>query len=267
MESERIEIRSGQPKKVKRWGYVLMVPLLASVIVLCFIALHWRHSLKVQNIIVDGTHIVPAQQIVERAKISLQSSLDTVDLFAARGRILQQPFVRSARLNIRYPDAVHIQIAEREPIASLNTGQLRYIDRYAFLLPQIESPVKLDLPIISGVDSLKQSKVGDIILNAELSQAIELLQTAQAVDSMLYHSISEINMNSGKDIILYSTDVGVPIIVGRGEFEKKLITLQAFWSNFVKSQNAEQLQYVDLRFSDQVVVRWKIDPQQVKTTL
>jgi cell division protein FtsQ len=267
MKFDRTDIKSAQQKKVKRWGYVLLVPLLLGVIVVGMVSARWRESLKVQHVFTDGARIVPVQQVIGLARIPLQSLLDTVDLYAVRERILRQPFFRSACVTVSYPDAVQIQVSEREPIASLNTGQLRYIDRDAFLLPQIESSVKLDLPIISGVDSLRQSKVGEIIINRELSQAIELLETAQSVDSTLYRSISEINMSGGKDIILFLTDVGVQVIVGREEFKRKLIMLQAFWANFVKPQDAPQLQYVDLRFGDQVVVRWKTDSQQVKTTL
>jgi cell division protein FtsQ len=266
MDLDHVELKSASQKKVKRWGYVLLIPLLMCVIALCVISSRWRESLKVQHLSISGTRVVPVEYILDQANVPLQSLIDTVDLYAVRERILQQPFVSSARVTVVYPDGIRIQIRERQPIASLNTGQLRYIDRDAFLLPQIESFMKLDLPIISGVDSLKQAKIGEMIINRELKQAIELLETAKSVDSTLYHSISEINMNSGKDIILFSTDVGVPIIVGREEFKRKLIMLQAFWVNFVKSQDVNRLQYVDLRFTDQVVVRWKTDSQQTKST-
>jgi cell division septal protein FtsQ len=267
MEPDRVEIKSAPQKKVKRWGYVLLIPLLMCVIALSVISSRWRESLKVQHLDISGARIVPSEHVKGLMKVPLQSLLDTIDLYAVRERILRQPFIRSAKVTVVYPDGIQIQVGEREPIASLNTGQLRYVDREAFLLPTIESFVKLDLPIISGVDSLKQKKVGETIQNEELTQAIELLETAQSVDSALYHSISEINMSGGKDIFLFLTDVGVQVIVGREEFRRKLIMLQAFWSNFVKSQDISRLQCVDLRFADQVVVRWKTDSQQPKTTL
>jgi len=267
MELGRVEIKSAPQNKVKRWEYMLLIPLMICVIVLCVVSSRWRESLKVQHLVISGSRVVPVEYVVGLAKIPLQSLLDTVDLYAVHEKILRQPFIRSALVTMMYPDGIRIQIVEREPIASLNTGQLRYVDRDAFLLPQTESFAKLDLPIISGVDSLKQTKIGEVIQTREMTQAIEILETAQSIDSALYHSISEINMNSGKDIILFSTDVGVPIIVGREEFRRKLIMFQAFWDNFVKSRDVNRLQYVDLRFSDQVVVRWKADSQQSKTML
>ena len=72
--------------------------------------------------------------------------------------------------------------------------------------------------------------------------------------------ISEINMNSGSDIILYSSDVGVPIILGRGDVTRKLLMLENFWNDFVATNDVEKLRYIDLRFEDQVVVKWLHQP-------
>jgi cell division protein FtsQ len=267
MEFDRPDIKSAQQKKVKRWGYVLLVPLLLGVIVVGIISARWRESLKVQQVVISGNRIVPVEYVKGLANVPPQSLIDTIDLYAVRERILRQPFFRSACVTVSYPNAMQIQVSEREPIASLNIGQLPYIDRDAFILPQNESFENLDLPIISGIDTLKRKKVDETIQSRELMLAIELLETAQSIDSSLYHLISEIDMNSGKDIIINSTDGRVRIYLGREEYKRKLIMLQAFWVNFVKPQDVPRLQDVDLRFGDQVVVRWKTDSQQLKTTL
>ena len=261
MDQNRIEGNTIQRKKIKRWGIFLLIPLIIGVIVLCVLAQEWKRSLKIQRVVVEGSRIISAQQIFALANVPLKSPMFQINVFEVRKQILQQPFVKSVQVNRHLPDALHIQIEERNPIASVNNGQLRYIDKEAYLLPQIESAIKLDVPIINGVDGIQQAKVGEVISNNELSEAIELLVTAASIDSTMYHFISEINMNNGKDILLYSTDVGVPIIVGRGDFGKKLLTLHTFWNNFVKSQNTEKLQYVDLRFGDQVVVKWQSEPK------
>jgi len=63
-------------------------------------------------------------------------------------------------------------------------------------------------------------------------------------------------MNHGGDITLFSVDAGAPIILGRGGVAKKLYLLQSFWSNVVRTRGVEELQSIDLRYDDQVVVRW-----------
>ena len=68
--------------------------------------------------------------------------------------------------------------------------------------------------------------------------------------------ISEVRLRNGGDIVLYAAEWGVPIIFGHGEIASKLVRLESFWNSVVRQQGVENLQYVDLRFDDQVVVRW-----------
>ncbi len=256
-------------RRVKRWGTWLLLPLSVAMIVLCVFSWEWRESLKIQRIVVEGAHLVPAQEIFSAAAIASKSPMyGGVDLFEVRRKILLQPFIKTVAVLRQYPDALRIRVEERVPIASVNNGQLLYVDTEGILMPFQSLAASLDLPIISNVDGLKAMKPGEPCANTELHEAIALLQTAQAIDTSLFHFISEVNMNGGKDIMLYSTDVGVPIIVGRGDIGKKLVTLQAFWSNFVKSGTSQALRYIDLRYEDQVVVKWQNgSEQQSKTVL
>jgi cell division septal protein FtsQ len=266
-EFEQIEFKKPERNPVKRWGIYLMIPLVITIIVIVVFSWRWRDALGLQHIVINGNRIIPTQQILTLMDIPFKSPLYKVDIYDVRQRILQQPFVKMVCINRHFPDAIHAQIVEREPIATVNTSQLRYVDEEALLLPQIETAVQLDLPIISRIDGLEKAHIGEVISSPELSEAIKLLQTAQRIDTAIYHLISEVNMNSGKDIILFSTDVGVPVLIGRGEYEKKLILFQSFWNNFVKSQNTNKLQYIDLRFNEQVVVKWKQDSLQPNTVL
>ena len=92
------------------------------------------------------------------------------------------------------------------------------------------------------------AKAGEVVGNGEIADALEILRTARTADSNLYHFISEINLNRGGDITLFSVDSPAPIIFGRGAASKKLYLLRTFWDNVVKAQGLEKLQSLDLRF-------------------
>jgi len=247
---------------VRRYGLWFLIPLVAGIAVLCVFSWEWREGLKYQRILVDGARFLPVQQLFTLAAVPPTSTLYSIDLYDVRARLLTQPFVKSAVINRQFPGTLHVNIVERVPIAAVNAGQLWYVDEEGTMLPYLQAPVRLDLPVISGCGDFPGIHPGERGDNPQLMEAIGLLQTAQAIDSSMYHFLSEVNMSSGKDIILYSTDVGVPIIFGRGDAAKKLLRLQAFWGDFVKSNNAARLRYVDLRFEDQVVVKWLNDDQQ-----
>jgi cell division septal protein FtsQ len=81
----------------------------------------------------------------------------------------------------------------------------------------------------------------------------------------LYHNISEIQVRNGGDIVFYSAEGGVPIIFGRGDLSGKLIRLEIFWNDIVRTRGVQYLQYVDLRYQDQIVARWSQEPLTTKS--
>jgi cell division protein FtsQ len=248
--------RPVEKQPTHRLGLWFLIPLSLGMIVLFVLSFEWKESLKIQRVVVQGSRIIPAQKIFTLANVPSKSVMCVLNVYDVQQRVLSQPFIKSVRVNRQFPNTLSIVVVEREPIASLSGDSLRYVDADGVMLPYIQSPVQFDIPMINGIDGLQSEQPGKIILNQELFTAINILQTASAIDSMIYHMISEVNMNNGDDIVLYSTDSGVPIKIGRGEFSKKLLVLQTFWNNFIKTGDAAKLGYVDLRFDGQVVVKW-----------
>ena len=246
-----------------RLGLWLLIPLAMGVIALFVFSWKWKDSLKIHRVIVVGTHILKAQDVFGMANISTNSPMYQDDISGVVKRIGSQPFVKSVLVNRQLPNAIRIEIVEREPIASLSNGQLQYVDTEGVLLPYNQSSVQFDLPMISGVRNLKNMMMGKTVENKDLTQAIEVLRTALSIDSAVYHLISEVKMGDEDNIVLYSSEGGVPINLGRGEIPRKLLTLQKFWNGFVKPGDADKLKYIDLRFDGQVVAKWNRDGENV----
>ncbi len=244
----------------KRWGLWLFIPLAAAFIMLVVVSYKWKESLKMERITVAGANILPVKDVVALARIQPRTAMSGIDLYEVRKRLLQQPFVKSASVNRVYPGTISIRIAERQPIGLLSGGQLRYVDADGIVLPYVNSSVTVDLPAISGIAGIQDAEVGKVCQQGDLAEAIRILQTAQAVDSTVYHFISEVDMQDGRDVILYSTDVVIQIYLGRGDVAKKLVALQSFWKTFAKTADLDKVKSIDLRYEDQVVVKWNQMP-------
>src|ERR1051326_5117754 len=263
MNQEQPNIVVSDRPPVKRWGLWLLIPLLAGIAVLFEFSLEWKESLQIQRIVVEGARNVSAQEIFALAKLPASAPMFGVDLYGVEQRILGHAFVKSAAIERQYPDALRISIVERVPIASVNAGKMWYVDRVGVFMPHGQA-MKLDLPVIAGLEVVDRVQAGSKLSSNDLPQAIDLLKTAQSIDSSVYHFISEVNMKGGGNITLFSSEAGIPILIGRGDIARKLVLLQTFWSNFVKAENTEKLQYIDLRFDDQIVVKW--NQQEHSTT-
>jgi cell division protein FtsQ len=181
-----------------------------------------------------------------------------LDLSLLQKNILANNFVKNVVVKRDMPNTLRVEIEERIPAAMLvqNNG-IFYIDEDGVLLPYAVTKETYDIPVISGADSLGNVKTGMVVANADVRSALEIIRVSKIVSSEMYHAISEIRLRKGHDIILYSFENGVPIIFGQGETAKKLVKLDEFRKRFMQNNDVGNLQYIDVRFDDQVIVSQK----------
>jgi cell division septal protein FtsQ len=98
---------------------------------------------------------------------------------------------------------------------------------------------------------------GTHITRPSLVEALSVVRLARTIDERLYRLISEVQMSGKRGLVFYTAEAGVPVIIGRENIGVRLVNFDGFWRQFVDPRGAGELQYVDLRFEDQVVVKWK----------
>jgi cell division protein FtsQ len=242
-----------EKKKPARMGVWLLIPLAAAIVMLCAFAQQWKESLTVQSVIVAGHQLLTEQEVADLAALKGGERLFDVDLYEVQQRILGQPMVRKASIVRQLPSSVRIDVEERSPIAFITTGQMYAIDAEGMLLPQRLSSTQFDVPVISGVGRIESGIPGARLKQKEVREALEILTLAK--DHGLFHLVSELSMQDGNDVIIYSID-GAEFRFGRGEYARKMVMLEKFWQDFVKSEDPKRLATLDLRFGSQVVVKW-----------
>jgi len=253
--------------KPSRRGAVVMTLLLVVLIGVAGLANMWKGDLKVASVTVEGNSIVNENEILAQAGVTNESKLFEIDLFAVRKRIEQNPFIRSASVNREVPNRIAIQVEERVPIAAVVLDKIFYFDAEGYVLPPRRSENIFDLPVLTG--SLQRSELvpGRRYSTTNVQEALTILRMAQQVGDQLYRRISEVHVEADKDIILHTAEFGVPVIIGRGDIAAKLVKFDTFWNEFVLHHGAQELRFVDLRYHDQVVVRWVHDKDELQSAL
>lgn len=248
-------------------GPVLMIGLSVGVIAAAVWANLWKAELRVADVRVNGNVIVTEKEILSLASINKEQRLYSIDLQSAQKRILQNAFVKSASVNREAPNCISITVHERVPMAAVVLDKIEYLDADGVVLPPALSESIFDLPVLTGSFQANELIPGKQVSRVDMREALEVLASAQQLDDRLYRRISEIHVESGRDMVLYTSEFGVPVIFGRGDVAQKLVKFDGFWNEFVLHHGAQELAYVDLRFEDQVVVRWnhKDETQTTKT--
>ena len=141
--------------------------------------------------------------------------------------------------------------------------QLYYLDADGYVLSPSRSQLIFDLPVLTGAQPGNDFAVGKQTKNGTTLDALSVLSVAQHVDEEMYRNISEIHLDGSRDFIFYTADLGIPVILGREQIGTRLVKFDSFWKTVVAREGGEQLQYIDLRFDEQVVVRWNRTVQDV----
>jgi cell division protein FtsQ len=245
---------------------LLMIGLLSAVVVAAVWANLWKSDLRIADVRVSGNTIVNETDILSLASISKEQRLYGVDLLAAQRRIMQNAFIKSAAVNREAPNRISITIQERVPIAAVVLDKVEYLDADGVVLPPTRPENIFDVPVMTGAFHPGEFVPGRRITRSEVKEALEVLATAQQLGDELYRLISEAHVESGRDLVFYTAESGVPVVFGRGDVALKLVTFDGFWKDIVLHHGAHELVYVDLRFEDQVVVRWNHDEEEAQVT-
>jgi cell division protein FtsQ len=239
--------------------------LLVAMIGLVFGANAWKSSLKIKQIKIDGYRIVGENEILQLTQVQMNALLYKVDLTAIQRNVMSHHYIKDAIVERNLPNSLSIHIVERVPITIVNRPETMYLDEEGVVLPRSISHRLFDLPMISGISESEPLALGSTVKQPDVMEALHLLSTMKIVNRPMYHNISEVQVRNGGDIVVYSTEGGVPIIFGRDEMPGKLVRLETFWNTVVRIRGTQYLQYIDLRYQDQIVARWKPEPLATKS--
>jgi cell division septal protein FtsQ len=236
---------------------VWTILFVASFLVVVILANTWKGDLKVTDIRVEGNQIVGDEEVLSLAGIKNGDSLFEIDLFKAQERVQKNLFVKSVSAKREVPNCIVLSIVERAPIVAAVVDQVQFLDNEGFILPPAAPGSIMDLPIITGKLDKSQFTPGHQVGSTSIKEAVGIATVAREIGDELYRRISEIHIDGNKSLVFYTAEYGVPVIFGHGDIDGKLLKFNAFWKDFVIYRGSHELRYVDLRFEDQVVVRWK----------
>lgn len=246
---------------------VLVIALIASAV---FLANKWRNDVYFSKITITGNYTVDRNEILAVAHIKDDSSIniEELNIDLIQDRIAEHPEVKKVFVSKEPPAELKIQIIEKNPIAILNRGSdVQLIDDELEIFPFSNYEKMLDLPVISGL-KVRPTKIDPNKLDVEdLRVAAYIITNARKEGKSLLYQISEVNMADSEKVIVYSNDKAVsfyfPRLKGKSIADKeyqdllknKLDVFQEFCDKILGNQ--KDVLYVDLRFSNQVVVNYK----------
>ena len=256
-------------KKIKR--ILILVPLVIIVAVLIIYANKWRNNAYYTDFKIKGNYTLTKEEILSAANIKSDSAvnIDDLNITFIQDRISRHPEIKKVFVSKNPPSEIIIDIVEKTPVAIVNSGsELNLVDAEYEIFPFKNFEKLYDLPVINGIKQ-ENFQPGVKEKDDDLKLAVFIVLNTISKGKYLYNQISEINMADSEKVIIYLNDNSLPLYLQRykdrqisePEYQKEISESITILKNFIEKMHSEikdkNYAYVDLRFSNQVVVKTK----------
>jgi len=252
---------------------VLVVFVIAIIVSALVFANNWRNNVYFDKITVSGNLTLSKKDILNVAHLKGDSviNIEELNIDIIQDRIAKHPEVKKVYVSKEPPAELKIDITERRPVAIINFGnEIKLVDKELEIFSFKNFEKIFDLPVINGLDIANVTKTGISARENDIRLALFMILESHKIGKYLYNQVSEINLSDSNKIIVYSNDNSVPFYFPRyadqniydieyqKEISNKLVLLKGFLEQVHVRNVKRDLEYVDLRFSNQVVVKKSI---------
>ena len=176
----------------------------------------------IRNVDLEGAKRLSPDEVKSLAGIELGKNLFAFDTRAAEDRLLQNPWVSSAHVLRRLPNALRVEITERDAAAIAVLGDRPFLvtsDGEPFKEVKPEDPT--DLPLITGVSAgdWARDRVG---AEERLRTGVDLIRQYERLSMARVHPAEEVNLAASGYTVLTVGQKGIALELGRAPYARKL---------------------------------------------
>jgi len=243
------------PRKIGRLSVLAVAGLLclATVGYLAYRMLCQSSFCAITDVNIVGAERVAQKEIMELCAIGLQDNLLTLSPERIRSQVESHPWIERADITRQWPNRLLVRIRERQPVAIANVeGKLYYVDAAGVIFAEIDKKAALDYPVISGsggaaLDSREPSE--------SLSSALKFLSYVRKNDTVLpRQNVSEINIRSNGEMVVFLADRPFPIYLGTEGLERSYYRLVKVLYWLYKKKEFDVTGYIRLDYGPEKVL-------------
>lgn len=214
---------------------------------------------RIHEIEVSGCRTIGCEDLRKFAGITYEMNMLSLDPKAIRSRLLQHPWVKSAKVKRIWPDGLAISVQEYRPQAMLvqDSGkQFSYVNSTGVVFAEVAVGRELDFPVITGFDSFAtEDERTEMLAAANL-----FLRLAERNNPNLpAQNISEIHFTEKGELVLYLVEHPFPIYFGKDQIKRKYSQLRRVLEVLYRKRkggaNIEEVAYIRMDYQkDKVLV-------------
>lgn len=240
----------GLPKSVL---LIVMAGAMIVFVALSLISQVWDSENNISSIKIEGNSLVPDSVYIKSiAPLAIGLSKSSIDLVKINNVLEAIPYISKSTPIFDGPEILKVKISEKQPMAYfLDTrGDLKYATTCGKVIPAVKKDKMPGMPLITGI---KQPGGKD---TTALKNAVEILMAVMKQYPETANIISELNYEADPDsFTIYTTVANLKVLFGRNDkIDSKMKKLMKFIESDLMIENYENIGYLDLRWSNQLIV-------------
>jgi cell division protein FtsQ len=249
---------SGGTRKSRKPGlYLGLFLVFIFVAVLVYFSNSSTKPHSIEKVSIIGNSIVSDSDLLYELNFKdVINSKKSPNLLLLKSGIERNPYIQSAYLYQKNSSELIVEVRERTPAAILinESGDLSFMSTDCYVLPYRLLGKLPDMPVVRGV--WINGKINKTALHGAYN-IINSLSIEQF--SRLFKGISEISFNPvDYTFSLYMAGDGLQVLLGSlKDINDKLNFLKIFWQKVIPSNDVSKFEYLDLRWQNQLVVKYK----------
>lgn len=209
---------------------------------------------KAEELMVNGTHRLTQNQVLQQANIATGVNIFSVNLSKVRKRLLAHSWIEDAEVRRDLPSGINIRVKEQEPLAVLDLGRKFIINTHGEIFKEMDKADHCNLPMISGLEFSDINVKGES-RSIPFDSVMKILGLGQKPESVLpYSLIKKIHVDREMGLSIYAFDNIREIKIGYNNYQDKYAMLKDVLFYLEKNGGFSRLESIDLNNLNRIVV-------------
>ena len=212
----------------------------------------------IREVVVEGKQRTTDADLQKRAGIQVGGNIFALDTRQAEKRLLDDPWIREAKVWRELPGKLRVELSERDAAAvAVVGGHLYLVTRTGETFKEVESGDPYDLPLITGISaqSLGRDRTGE---TSRIRTALEAISTYGKLAPSRVHPAQEVHLTEGGRVVLTVGKSGITLHLGKGPWTKKLLMAERVLGKTAAQGRTPGIVFLDNEANpERVVVRMR----------
>ncbi len=208
--------------------------------------------LRLEVVTIEGADTKLQEALTQLCGLRTGRSIVSLKLNEIKTAMEGHPWVRSVKVQRRFPDQLWIRVERQEPIAVALIDGLHYFNRWGEVFKPLQEGDAMDFPIVTGLapaDTTIQDRLKRVVV------VMEALKSEPA--EWAVSNLSEINLANEPGLSLYFKTLRVEVRLPGSEVVSKMDELKKIVDHLKAIGRLQEAALIDLSYEAGGVVSFK----------